>query len=384
MPENWQTGGFGLYVHWPFCDSKCPYCDFNSHVVQAVDQARWADALCAEIRRFAAETPGRILGSIFFGGGTPSLMAVATVDRVITTARESWAFSNDIEITLEANPSSVEANRFAGYAQAGVNRLSIGVQSLRDGALRRLGRRHSADDARHAVTLAKSIFRRVSLDLIYARQDQTVGQWHDELTDALSMELSHYALYQLTIEQGTVFGARHARGQMRGLPDEKRAVDLWDMTQKVCENAGLPSYEVSNHARHGEASRHNLTYWSGGDWVGVGPGAHGRLSVASGRVATEALSAPGAWLNAVETKGAGDVDRSILSKDAQDEEYLIMGLRTSEGIDLERVSGQMAEYVVQRASALESEELVTLNGSTLRVTPAGRLLLNSVISALCS
>ncbi len=378
--EDWQAGGFGLYVHWPFCQSKCPYCDFNSHVASRVDQTRWAAALVAEIARAGAETPGRTLRSIFLGGGTPSLMDPATVDAVIAAARAAWPFANDIEITMEANPTSVEAGRFRAYREAGVDRLSLGVQALNDPDLRALGRLHSAEEARRAFAIARDTFERVSLDLIYARQGQLPEAWEAELTEALRLAGGHLSLYQLTIEDGTAFGDRMAVGRLPGLPDEDRGADLWDMTQRLCEAAGLPAYEVSNHAGPGQESRHNLIYWRGGDWVGVGPGAHGRLTLGGRRRATEALRAPGAWIEAVERRGSGEVSREVLSPREAAEERLMMGLRLREGVAVDRLAalGDLAP----RIGELEELGLAELKAGRLRTTAQGRPILNAVLRAL--
>ena len=296
LAEDWREGGFGLYLHWPFCAAKCPYCDFNSHVAASIDQDRWAAAYLAEIGRLADETPGRVLNSIYFGGGTPSLMRADVVAAILNRAADRWTLANDVEITLEANPGSVEADRFAGYAAAGVNRVSLGVQALNDDDLRRLGRIHSADEALRALDVARATFGRVSFDLIYARQDQTLPDWQAELARALAMGPDHLSLYQLTIEPGTAFYARHQAGGLRGLPDEDLGADLYALTQEMTAAAGLPAYEVSNHAGPGGESRHNLIYWRAGDWGGLGPGAHGRLTLGGSRWATEAPLAPGAWL----------------------------------------------------------------------------------------
>ena len=331
--EDWRAGGFGLYVHWPFCAAKCPYCDFNSHVVAHVDQRRWADALSAEIARLAAETPDRHLGSIFFGGGTPSLMLPETVDAVIRAAQAGWGFANDIEISLEANPTSVEKGRFRGFADAGVNRLSMGIQALNDTDLHRLGRMHSVAEARTAFDVARSVFDRVSFDLIYARQGQDRTAWRAELREALSMAVDHLSLYQLTIEPGTAFGARAEAGKLRDLPDDDLSADMYFDTQDLCEAAGMGCYEISNHARPGAQSRHNLVSWRQGDWAAVGPGAHGRLTLPNGRMATEAHRMPGAWIQAVETTGTGEVPRDAIPAHEQATEYLLMSLRLTEGLD---------------------------------------------------
>ncbi|WHZ35159.1 radical SAM family heme chaperone HemW [Sagittula sp. MA-2] len=383
MPENWQQGGFGLYVHWPFCEAKCPYCDFNSHVVREIDQTRWAAALASEVRRVAAETPGRVLGSIFFGGGTPSLMAPETVAAVLDAAREGWTFGNNIEITLEANPRSVEAARFEGYARAGVNRVSLGVQSLREPDLRRLGRLHDVGEARAAFGIAREVFDRVSFDLIYARQGQTLADWDEELGEALDMAVDHLSLYQLTIEPGTAFWDRSQAGKLGGLPSDDLGADMYELTQEMCARAGMPAYEVSNHARSDAESRHNLVYWRYGDWVGVGPGAHGRFDLGPQRIESVAWRMPGRWLSAVEEAQDGDESRTAVGGDDQAIEYLMMGLRLSEGLDLARLH-QMSLNVAQSAqvASLQEMELLELSAGRLIATPRGRLVLNSVIEAL--
>ncbi|WP_347138301.1 radical SAM family heme chaperone HemW [Paracoccus sp. SSK6] len=385
MDADWRAGGFGLYVHWPFCAAKCPYCDFNSHVVSGVDQARWAAALSSEIARLAAELPGRHLGSIFFGGGTPSLMEPETVDTVLRAARAAWGFANDIEITLEANPTSVERGRFQGFAQAGVNRLSMGIQALNDEDLRRLGRMHSVAEARAAFDVARSCFDRVSFDLIYARQGQTREAWRAELAEALSMAVDHLSLYQLTIEPGTAFGARAAAGKLRDLPDDDLAADMYLETQEICEAAGMAGYETSNHARPGSESRHNLVYWRQGDWAAVGPGAHGRITLPGGRFATEAHRAPGAWLHAVETRGTGESLRELVPLDEQATEYLLMSLRLTEGLDLARHARLAGSPLDQGAiRRLEDLGMVEERDGRLRTTRDGRPLLNAILRELAA
>ena len=380
--EDWQAGGFALYVHWPFCASKCPYCDFNSHVVASIDQRAWLSAYKAEIARIAAETPGRVLRSIFFGGGTPSLMAPEVVEGVIGAARAGWGFANDIEITLEANPGSVERGRFAAYADAGVGRLSMGVQALNDADLRRLGRLHSVAEARAAFDVARACFGRVSFDLIYARQDQTREAWARELREALSMAVDHLSLYQLTIEDGTAFGARAAAGGLRGLPDDDLAADMYLETQDICAAVGMPAYEVSNHALPGSESRHNLIYWRQGDWVGIGPGAHGRLTLGGIRWATECPRAPGAWLDAVR-QGRGELPRTAVPLSEQATEYLLMSMRLTEGMDMDRYA-RLAGGALDSAQIAELEDLglVELQGKRLRATDAGRPVLNAILRAL--
>ncbi|CAM3167090.1 radical SAM family heme chaperone HemW [Paracoccus nototheniae] len=383
LSQDWRAGGFGLYVHWPFCAAKCPYCDFNSHVTAHVDQQRWAAALCAEIARVAAETPDRHLGSIFFGGGTSSLMLPETVDAVIRAAQAGWGFTNDIEISLEANPTSVEKGRFRGFADAGVNRLSMGVQALNDADLRRLGRMHSVAEARAAFDVAREVFGRVSFDLIYARQGQDRAAWRSELREALDMAVDHLSLYQLTIEPGTVFGARAAAGKLRDLPDDDLSADLYFDTQEICEAAGMGCYEISNHARAGSESRHNLVYWRQGDWAAVGPGAHGRLTLASGRVATEAHRMPGAWLAAVETGGTGESLREFIPRDEQATEYLLMALRLGEGLDEARhaaLAGRGFDDDV--VASLSEMGMIRRQDGRLMATRQGRPVLNAILRDL--
>ncbi len=377
MPET----GFGIYIHWPFCQAKCPYCDFNSHVVASVDQSRWADAFERELDRVAAFTSDRILNSVFFGGGTPSLMSVATVDRILSRIRKNWRLSNDVEVTLEANPTSIEADRFAGYHAAGVNRVSVGVQALNDPDLKALGRLHSANEALAAIDLARSTFDRVSFDLIYARQNQSVSDWSAELDRALSMEPDHLSLYQLTIEDGTAFGDRFKRGLLRGLPNEDLGADLWDVTQGACEAAGLPAYEVSNHAKTGEASRHNLTYWRSGDWAGIGPGAHGRLTINGRRYETVAPKAPGAWLEKVGGDEGGDIVFSALTSEAVTEERVLMGLRMAEGVIMPKDWMDSKSFEINN---LSQEGYLELSEDRLIVTAAGRPVLNAIINRLLS
>lgn len=382
MIDDWQAGGFGLYVHWPFCEAKCPYCDFNSHVSKVVDHDRWKEAFLAELGRLQAETPGRVLNSIYFGGGTPSLMEPRTVEAIIAKALDGWRPANDIEITLEANPGSVEAAKFQAFRDGGVNRVSLGIQALNDRDLRRLGRIHSTDEALKALDIAQKAFTRVSFDLIYARQDQSLAEWQIELERAVSFGTDHLSLYQLTVEPGTVFGRRHAAGLLAGLPNDDLSVDMFDLTSAVTEAHGFEQYEVSNFARKGQHSRHNLVYWTYGDYAGIGPGAHGRLTLAGRRVATETPLQPGAWLHAAEA-GSGELPRSGLSADEQGLEYLIFGMRLTDGIDPARfraVSGQSikAEALIE----LEDTGLITLSKGRVAATKQGRLLLNSVIGAL--
>ena len=381
MTEDRQQGGFGPYVHWPFCQAKCPYCDFNSHVAAQIDQTRWRDAYLSEIKRISTLVPDRTLNTIFFGGGTPSLMQPEIVADVIDAARAAWPTANDMEITLEANPTSVEAGRFQGYRDAGVNRVSMGVQSLRDDDLRRLGRLHTVAEARAAFDIARNTFDRVSFDLIYARQDQTPEDWANELREALSMAVDHLSLYQLTIEAGTAFGDRYDRGLLRGLPDEDSAGDMYFLTQEICEAAGLPAYEVSNHARPGAESRHNTIYWRYGDYAGIGPGAHGRLTINGQRHATDTPLNPSDWLNRVELGWNSDENSVALSRIDQAGEYLMMGLRLRDGISISRYESLLGGLLAN-TSQLEDLGMVHRSGDVLRTTDSGRAILNAVIREL--
>ena len=383
--DDWRNGGFGLYLHWPFCQSKCPYCDFNSHVAASIDQARWKTAYLTEIDRLAAETPGRVLQSVFFGGGTPSLMDPDLVDAILARIRAAWPQANDCEVTLEANPGSVEAGRFKGYADAGVNRISMGIQALNDADLRKLGRLHSVAEAKAAFDVARRAFDRVSFDLIYARQDQSLPAWGAELREALSMAVDHLSLYQLTIEDGTAFGDRFAKGGLKGLPNEDVSADMYDLTQDICGEAGLPAYEVSNHAAPGMESRHNLIYWRGGDYAGIGPGAHGRLTLNGVRFATEAHKTPGKWLAQVEAGMTGEMPRDVVTGAERALEYLIMGLRLSDGIDLERYR-TLAGFPLNtnRVNDLIDIEMLRLTASGIAATAKGRLVLNAVIRDLAA
>lgn len=381
--EDWRAGGFGLYIHWPFCQSKCPYCDFNSHVAARIDQRRWRDAYLREIARVGAETQGRVLETVFFGGGTPSLMDPDLVADVLSAVRATWPMVNDPEITLEANPGSVEAGRFQGYRDAGVNRVSMGVQSLRDEDLRRLGRLHSVQDARQAYDIARKTFDRVSFDLIYARQGQTVADWRAELAEALSMAVDHLSMYQLTIEDGTAFADRLARGGLLGLPDEEAQADMYAVTQEVCAEHGMPAYEVSNHARPGAESRHNLIYWRMGDYVGIGPGAHGRLTLNGRRWATVAPKAPGAWLALVEAGHPGEDPREEVTREDQAIEYLLMSMRLSEGMDIHRFEHLASRALDEdRVGHLVDLGLVSAENGRLIATAEGRAVLNGVLREL--
>lgn len=382
MAEDWAEGGFGLYVHWPYCAAKCPYCDFNSHVARFIDHPRWRRAYAAELARSASETPGRVLHSIFFGGGTPSLMEPETVAGIIAAARRLWPVANDMEITLEANPGSVEADRFAAFRAAGVTRISMGVQALNDTDLRRLGRIHTVAEARGAFDIARDTFERVSFDLIYARQDQTLDQWRAELNEALAMSVDHLSLYQLTVEDGTAFGDRYALGKLRGMPNEDLSADMYAMTQDICGTAGMPAYEVSNHAVPGAESRHNLIYWRYGDYVGIGPGAHGRITLGGQRYATECPKAPIQWLDAVD-RGSGELPRQALDSAEQAQEFVMMGLRVRQGIDparFQRIAG--TPLPPDRIAELVDMGMLYRDQNRVCATPQGFMVLNAVVAAL--
>lgn len=382
MIEDWTNGGFGIYVHWPFCEAKCPYCDFNSHVSRHIDQGAWRQAYLKEIDRYAKLVPGRVVQSIFFGGGTPSLMDPQTVADVIEAIKGAWPVANDLEVTLEANPGSVEAGRFQEFRQGGISRVSMGIQALNDEDLRRLGRIHTAHEALAAFDIARAHFDRVSFDLIYGRQDQTLVQWESELESALNLAIDHLSLYQLTIEQGTAFGDRYKLGKLRGLPDEDLSADMFSLTQEVTGAAGMSAYEVSNHARDGAESRHNLIYWRYGDYVGIGPGAHGRLTLAGQRSARSAFSNPSRWLGAVDS---GEAEYPITFLDATDQasEFLMMGLRLREGVDLDRYERiANAPLKPEALDRLRSLGFIDVVNGRLFVLNQGVMILNTVILEL--
>lgn len=378
--------GFGVYVHWPFCASKCPYCDFNSHVRHApVDEERFVAAFTREIAYMAALAPGRSVGSVFFGGGTPSLMKPQTVGAILDAIGANWNIDANVEVTLEANPTSVEAGRFRGYKAAGVNRVSLGVQALNDADLRRLGRLHSAQEALDAVAIAASIFERFSFDLIYARPDQTPEAWRAELKQAIGHAVEHLSLYQLTIEPGTWFEKLHAAGKLI-VPDAEAARILYDTTQEVTQAYGLPAYEVSNHARPGAESRHNLVYWRYGEYAGIGPGAHSRLDAAEGRLGLSTILAPEDWLNHVERAGHGITETELLNAEAQGDEFLVMGLRLTEGIDPRRYEAMSGRKLDEgRIRDLIHHNMVeTLADGRIRVTPYGFPVLDAVVADLAA
>jgi len=378
--------GFAVYVHWPFCAAKCPYCDFNSHVRhQPPDQARFAEAFAAEIAMTADRTGRRDVASIFLGGGTPSLMEPATVGRILETIGRHWNIAPDAEITMEANPSSVEAGRFRGYRAAGVNRVSLGVQALDDRELKFLGRLHDVAEARRAIEIARATFPRLSFDLIYARPGQTPEAWAAELNQALALAADHLSLYQLTVEEGTPFANLYAAGKLK-VPDPDAAADLYALTQEMCDAAGMPAYEVSNHARPGAECRHNLVYWRYGEYAGIGPGAHGRLRLHDGRHATSTERLPEAWLARVEARGEGLVVDDILSQEEEGDEMLLMGLRLAEGIDVARyqaLSGRPLDPA--QVADLVAHGMVerTLSGH-VRATRAGFFVLDAVVADLAA
>ncbi|EIM75493.1 coproporphyrinogen III oxidase [Nitratireductor aquibiodomus RA22] len=378
------TPGFGVYLHWPFCAAKCPYCDFNSHVRhQPVDQARFAAAFERELATMRARTGPRTVTSIFLGGGTPSLMEPGTVGALLDAVAANWSVPNGIEVTLEANPSSVEADRFRGYRAAGVNRVSLGVQALNDRDLKFLGRLHNVDEALKAIGLAREIFPRLSFDLIYARPHQSEEAWASELEQAIGHAADHLSLYQLTIEEGTRFQLLHEAGKL-AMPDGDHAARLYEITQEVTAARGLPAYEISNHARPGAESRHNLVYWRYGEYVGAGPGAHGRFIEDGRRHVTFTEKMPETWLERVETEGHGVIGGEVLTHDEEADEFLLMGLRLVEGIDLPRyeaLSGRALSNA--RIAVLQEEGLVEPVGNTrLRATPKGMIVLDAVVADL--
>jgi putative oxygen-independent coproporphyrinogen III oxidase len=386
LADQNDAKAFGVYIHWPFCLSKCPYCDFNSHVRrEAIDEPRFVRAFAAEIAATAARIPGRTVSTIFFGGGTPSLMQPATVAALIDAVAAAWPIAPDAEITLEANPTSVEADRFRGYRTAGVNRVSLGVQALDDRALAALGRTHSAREALAAVGVARSVFGRYSFDLIYARPNQSAEEWAGELRSALEEAGEHISLYQLTVEPDTPFAALHAAGKLQP-PDEDAARALYDVTQNVCAARGLPAYEISNHARRGGECRHNLIYWRAQEYAGIGPGAHGRLDMDSQRHATATEKRPEDWLSRVENLGHGLITDDVLTSAERADEYLLMGLRLAEGIDLaryERIAGRPLDP--SRVAILRRHGFVeTTPAGRLRVTLPGFPLLDAVVADLAA
>ena len=378
--------GFAIYVHWPFCKAKCPYCDFNSHVREGVDEVRWRAAMLRELAHYAALTPGRRVTSLFFGGGTPSLMAPATVGAISDALSQHWQLDPTIEITLEANPTSVEAEKFRAFRSAGVNRLSLGIQSLNDSDLKFLGRQHDSRQALAALDLAAATFPRFSFDLIYARPQQTVAAWEAELAAALKRAGDHISLYQLTIETGTVFEQAYARGDFK-LPPEEIQAELYELTTARLADAGFDAYEVSNYARPGQESRHNLTYWRYGDYIGIGPGAHGRLTLAEGKVATRQHRAPEAWLERVERDGHATRQFDPVAPRMRLEEMLMMGLRLHEGVALARVEEATGQPLDAWIPAGKLQRLIdggflTRDQTSLCATEDGRARLDTVLAEL--
>jgi len=374
---------FGVYVHWPFCAAKCPYCDFNSHVRAAIDEGGWVDGILAELDWVAqnqAERP--VVETIFFGGGTPSLMAGKSVGRILQKIAALWPMANDPEITLEANPASADAARFADYRAAGVNRVSLGVQALSDADLKKLGRLHDVAEAKAALAMAMRQFSRVSLDLIYARPDQSDADWRDELRQALAFGTDHLSLYQLTIEPETPYALLHKDGQLQ-IPGEDLAAGLYETTQELTEAAGIAAYEISNHARQGQESRHNLIYWRYGDYAGVGPGAHGRVNLGGVRTATAAIKLPERWRDTVARTGHGFADRTPVSDEEAAREHLLMNLRLAEGLDLAAYEKRWgARLDAAKIAAMTEQGFLTRDNDRLTATPNGRLLLNRVIEEL--
>lgn len=376
--------GFGIYVHWPFCAAKCPYCDFNSHVRTQIDERGWIDAIVRELE-WTAEQQGAerpIVETVFFGGGTPSLMQGKSVGRTLDTITRLWRTANDVEVTLESNPASADATRFADYRAAGVNRLSLGVQALNDADLKMLGRLHNVAEAKAALALAMRNFGRVSLDLIYARPDQTLAQWRAELTEALAFGTDHLSLYQLTIEPATPFATLYKTGALK-IPDDDRAAELFELTQDMTAAAGRPAYEISNHARPGSEARHNLLYWRYGSYAGVGPGAHGRLDLHGKRIATQAERLPERWRDTVARHGHGLIERAEIAPADAAREHLLMNLRLAEGLDLDAYQSRWGFAPnEQRMQSLIEDGLLKREDNRLMATPRGRLLLNSVIAEL--
>lgn len=374
-----------VYIHWPFCRSKCPYCDFNSHVRERVDTARWTRALLGDLDYQATLAPGRTVGSVFFGGGTPSLMPPETVAELLEGVRCCWEPAPDLEVTLEANPNSAEAERFRSFAAAGVNRLSLGIQSLDAAALRLLGRAHGREEAIAAIERARQIFPRFSFDLIYARPGQSVAAWRDELDEALSLAGDHLSLYQLTIEPGTAFASLAQRGELV-LPDEETMAAMFELTQDRLAEVGLPAYEISNHARPGAECRHNLAYWRYRDYAGIGPGAHGRLTRDGGKFATRQYRLPEKWLGAVEATGTGLEERAAIDRRTAVEEMLMMGLRLVEGVPrahLEEAAGEEVDTLLgDNLARLIDGGFLSLDVERLAATAAGRQRLNAVLAIL--
>ena len=383
LSEDWKNGGFGIYFHWPFCAAKCPYCDFNSHVRNNIDQKQWLKSYLSEINRFSKNTSSRFLDSVFFGGGPPSLIEPWVINDILNEIQKHWTTKENFEVTLEANPGSVDAKNFKAYKSAGVNRISMGIQSLNEKDLKALGRTHTVKEALSAFEIAQQNFTAVSFDLIYARQNQKLTQWEIELNQALDLGASHMSLYQLTIEQGTAFGDRYNRGLLKGLPSEDISAELYDITSKLCEDRGFSAYEVSNYAQEGSESVHNLVYWRYGDYIGIGPGAHGRLTIDGKRYATETFLSPEEWLTKVDNQGSGESSLSKLSREQQAAEMVMMGLRLNEGFNFKRfenLSG--SSFSEEKLSFLKSIQLIQQKKGNIIATFSGRKVLNSVLAEL--
>jgi oxygen-independent coproporphyrinogen-3 oxidase len=383
LSEDWKNGGFGIYIHWPFCAAKCPYCDFNSHVRNNIDQKQWLRSYLSEINRVSKITSSRVLDSVFFGGGTPSLIEPWVINDILNEIQKHWTTKDNFEVTLEANPGSVDAKNFKAYKSAGVNRISMGIQSLNEKDLKALGRTHTVREALSAFEIAKQNFTAVSFDLIYARQNQKLTQWEVELNQALDLGANHMSLYQLTIEQNTAFGDRYNRGLLKGLPSDDISAELYDITSDLCEDRGFSAYEVSNYAQEGSESVHNLVYWRYGDYIGIGPGAHGRLTVDGKRYATETFLSPEEWLTKVDNQGSGESFLSELSQEQQAAEMAMMGLRLNEGINFKRfesLSG--SSFSEEKLSFLKSIQLIEQKEGNIIATFSGRKVLNSVLAEL--
>ena len=379
MQPDATKAPLAVYVHWPFCLAKCPYCDFNSHVRDAVDHAAWRDALVSEIRYYAKRIGPRAVSSIFFGGGTPSLMHPETVAAVIDTIGREWGFTDNPEITLEANPTSSESGKFQAFRKAGVNRLSLGIQSLKPDALTFLGRKHSADEAKGAIAMARDLFPRYSFDLIYARPDQQTGEWERELREALTLAGDHLSLYQLTIEPATPFFYARERGELREI-DEDEAAELFQLTQDILRDAGLPAYEISNHAKPGFESRHNLTYWRYGDYAGIGPGAHGRLTEGGHKISTIAARSPEKWLELVQANGHGIAEETPITPQESITEKLLMGLRLVEGVALPPALAESINW--DKVAQFKEVGWMEYDADRLQVTDTGRLRLNALLAEI--
>ncbi|MBI1300758.1 MAG: coproporphyrinogen III oxidase [Alphaproteobacteria bacterium] len=381
-----RSNQMGVYIHWPFCKKRCPYCDFNAHVREEVDQKVWADAYCKAIKHYAEKLPDKQVVSVFFGGGTPSLMEPETVSAMINTIQSSWSIANDVEITLEANPTSVEIEKFKAFREAGVNRISMGIQSFHDHDLQFLGREHSAKEAKHAIEIAAQTFDRYSFDLMYGRPDQALTDWQKELEEAIPFADGHISLYQLTIERNTPFYMRHARGEFE-IPDDVKGAEFYNLTQDVLENHGLPAYEVSNHASPGQECKHNLIYWHMADYIGVGAGAHGRFRAGDQKYATRDHAAPEIWLNRVNTHGHGAHPYETLSNEDIFHEALMMGLRLKSGVAIDHIEQQSSlsfDKIIDenKLKKLKKQDWLIQSGSNIKLTREGLLRLNAIVSYL--